>query len=133
MGARDVAFLLDGVAEGNAVRRGAGGEHHLDLGDRGGVEAGAERGEELENFRRRIGLHGVEHARVRQRLGEGQIVVADDVEIDDEARTIITAVAQKLADALGHGALPSYSSRGGPTAHCDAGFEPCRQRAMGTR
>ena len=133
MGTRDVAFLLDGVAEGNAIRRSAGGEHHLDFGNRGRIETGAEPSEEPENFRRRIGLHGVEHTRVRQRLGEGQIVVANDVEIDDEARTIITAVAQKLADALGHGALPSYSSRGGPTAHCDAGFEPCRQRALGTR
>ena len=42
MGARDVALLLDRVAEGDAIRRGAGREHHLDLGDRGGVEAGAE-------------------------------------------------------------------------------------------
>ena len=42
-GARDVALLLDGVAEGDALGRGAGREHHLDLGDRGGVEAGAER------------------------------------------------------------------------------------------
>ena len=44
-GARDVALLLDRVAVGNAVGRGAGGEHHLDLGDRGGVEAGAELGQ----------------------------------------------------------------------------------------
>ena len=64
-GARDVALLLDGVAEGDAVGRGAGREHHLDLGDRGGVEAGAERGEERQQLRRRIRLHGVEHPAVR--------------------------------------------------------------------
>ena len=46
MGAGDVALLLDGVAVGDAVGRGAGRQHHLDLGDRGGVEAGAERGEQ---------------------------------------------------------------------------------------
>ena len=34
------------------------------------VEAGAELGQELEHLRRRIGLHGVEHARVGQRTGE---------------------------------------------------------------
>ena len=36
-GARDVALLLDRVAIGDAVRGAACGEHHLDLGDRGGV------------------------------------------------------------------------------------------------
>jgi hypothetical protein len=91
-GANDVALLLDGVAEGDAVGRGAGGEHHLDLGDRGGVEAGAEPGEQLEHFRRRVGFHGVENARVRQRLGEGLIVVAHDVKVDDEARPVVAAV-----------------------------------------
>ena len=71
VGARDVALLLDGVAEGDAVGRGAGSEHHLDLGDRGGVEAGAERGQQRQQFRRRVRLHGVEHPAVRQRLGKG--------------------------------------------------------------
>ncbi len=44
-GAGDVPLLLDRVAVRDAVGRGAGGEHHLDLGDRGGVEAGAELGQ----------------------------------------------------------------------------------------
>ena len=65
MGARDVALLLDGVAEGDAVGRGAGRERHLDLGDRGGVEARAERGEQRQHLRRRIGLHRVEDAACR--------------------------------------------------------------------
>ena len=112
--ARDIALLLDGVAEGDAVGRGAGGEHHLDLGDRGGVEAGAEPGEQLEHFRRRVGFHGVEYARVRQRLGEGLVVVAHDVEVDDEARPVVAAVTQKLADALSHGALPSTAQGAAP-------------------
>ena len=85
-GARDVALLLDRVAVGDAVGRGAGREHHLDLGDRGGVEAGAELGQQRQHLRRRVGLHGVEHAGVGQRLGEGIVVVAHDVEVDDEAR-----------------------------------------------
>ena len=45
-GARDVTLLLDRVAERDAVGRSAGRERHLDLGDRGGVEARAERGEQ---------------------------------------------------------------------------------------
>ena len=102
VGARDVALLLDRVAVGDAVRRGAGGEHHLDLGDRGGVEAGAEAGEQRQHLRRRVRLHGVEHARVGQRLGEGEVVVADDIEVDDEARPVVVvflAVAQEITDA----------------------------------
>ena len=110
VGAGDVALLLDGVAERDAVGRGAGGEHHLDLGDRGGVEAGAQPGEQRQHFRRRVGLHGVEHARIGQRLGEAEIVLADDVEVDDQARPVILsaclAVTQKIADARGHGRSP---------------------------
>jgi hypothetical protein len=30
------------------------------------------------------------------------IILAHDVEIDDEARPVFTAVAKKFADALGH-------------------------------
>ena len=70
---------------------GARREHDFDLGHRSGVEARAEPGQERQHLRRRIGLHGVEHARVGQRLGEGLIVVAHDVEIDDEARTVVVA------------------------------------------
>ena len=57
--------------------------------DRGDIEARAEVGQELEHLRRRVGLHGVEHARVGQRLGEGLIVLADDVEVDDEAGPVV--------------------------------------------
>ena len=84
-GGGDLALLLDGVAVGDAVRRGAGGQHRLGLAHRGDVEARAELGQELEDLRRRIGLHGVEHLAVGQRLGERQVVLAHDVEVDHEA------------------------------------------------
>ena len=71
----------------------AGRQHHLDLGDRGGVEAGAELGQQRQHLGRRIGLHRVEHTGVGQRLGKGTVVVADDVEVDDEARAIVVALA----------------------------------------
>src|SRR5262249_25273295 len=83
-----------------------GREHHLDLGDRGGVEARPERGEEREHLGRRVGLHGVEHLRIRQRLGEGQIVFTHDVEIDDEAGAVLGPLTQELADARGHWRSP---------------------------
>ena len=44
--------------------------------------------EQIENLGRRIGLDRVEHARVRQRAGEAQIILAHDVEIDDETRAV---------------------------------------------
>ena len=105
IGARNVTLLLDGVAEGDAVRRGASREHHLDLRDRGGIEAGTQRHEEREQLGRRIGLHRVIHPAVRQRLCKALIIFAHDVEIDDEAGSILAAVAQEFTDALGHGAL----------------------------
>ena len=109
-GARDVTLLLDRVAEGDALGGGAGGEHHLDLGDRGGVEAGAERDQKRQQLGRRVCLDGIEHPAVRQRLGKGAVVVTHDVEIDDEARTIVqplfAAAAQEVMDALGHWRAP---------------------------
>ena len=95
-GARNITLLLDGVAIGDAVRSRAGREHHLDLGDRGGVEAGAERGEQREHLRRGIRLHRVEHAGVRQSLGEGTVIVAHDIEIDHQHGPSSERVRRKL-------------------------------------
>ena len=95
-GAENVALFLDRVAEGDAVGRRAGGQRLLDLDHRGAIEAGAELGEQRQDFRRRIGLDGVEHARVRQRLGEGGIIVAHDVEVDDEAGGGIRPASRRL-------------------------------------
>jgi hypothetical protein len=64
-GLGDLALFLDGVAVGDAVGRRAGRQHVMRLGNRGHVEAAAEAGQQLEDFRRRIGLHGVEHLGVR--------------------------------------------------------------------
>ena len=58
--------------------------------------------EEREHFGRRVGLHGVEHARVGQRLGEGAVVVLDDVEVDDQAGAVLPTLTEEFADALGH-------------------------------
>ena len=85
-GADDVALLLDRCCRRRCGRACAGRKHHFDLGDRSGVEAGTELGEKRQHFRRRVRLHGVEHPGVRQGFGKGDIVVAYDVEIDDEAR-----------------------------------------------
>ena len=131
-GAGDVALLLDGVAIGDAVGRGAGREHHLDLGDRGGVEARAEPGNERQHFRRRVRLDGVEHPGVRQGVGEGLVVVAHDVEVDDEARPVFGATTQELVDALRHGALPNRL-RGAASRSDVMRLSRSRRRAMGTR
>ena len=80
----------------------AGGQRLLDLVHRGGVEAGPKPGKQIENLRRRIGLHGVEHSGVGQRARETQIVLAHDVEIDDEAGAICAVAGEKLLDAVSH-------------------------------
>ncbi len=116
VGPGDVALLLDGVAVADAVRRGAGRERHLDLGDRGGVEAGAERREQRQHLRGRVRLDGVEHPGVRQGLGKVLEIGPDDVEIDDQDRTFIdaalAALVQEFTDARSHvRALPIGSGR----------------------
>ena len=98
----DLALFLDGVAVGDAVRRGAGGEDLMGLGQRGDIEVAAEIGQELEDFRRRIGLHRVEHLGVRQHFGEVLVVLPHDVEIDDEAGSVIGTMLEKFADTCGH-------------------------------
>ena len=116
IGPGDVPFLLDRVAEADAVGRRAGGDRLLDLGQRGRVETGTEPGEQIENLRGRIRLDGVEHARVGQRLGEAQIVLAHDVEIDDEPRAVPAIEGEELPDAVSHERHPpsarSYSAPG---------------------
>ena len=103
MGAGDVALLLDGVAEGDALRRGAGGQRHLDFGNRGGVEARAEAGQQLQDFRRRIGLHRIENAGIRHGAGKGVVIVGDDLEVDDEAGAFGSSVAEEVENAGGCG------------------------------
>src|SRR6185312_3861671 len=42
------------------------------------------------------------YAGIGQRLGEGIVVVADNVEINNEAWAFVVALTKKLADALSH-------------------------------
>ncbi len=53
IGAGDVLFLLDRVAEADAVGRRPRGDRQFDLGQRGGVETRTEPGEQIENLRGR--------------------------------------------------------------------------------
>ena len=89
VGARDVPLFLNGVAIADAVRCGTGCQHHLDLGDRGSIEAGAQLRQQRQDLRRRIGLHGIEHPRVGQGLCKGTVVVANHVKVDDQARAFV--------------------------------------------
>ena len=82
IGARDVALLLDRIAEADAIGRRAGGERSARSRRRRPCRSRSRAREQREHFRRGIGLHGVEDARVRQRLGEAEIVLAHDVEVD---------------------------------------------------
>ena len=111
VGTSDVTLLLDRVAEGDTVGGAASGEHLLDLDHGRRVEARAEIGQQRQHFRRRIGLHGVENARVRQRPGEGRVVVAHDVEVEHHARAIVLASAasgsEKFDDTVSHRGIPS--------------------------
>ena len=106
IGTGDVTLLLDRVAVGQPVGRGAGGEHLLDLDDRGGVEAGAHAGQQVEHLRGRVRLHGVEHARVGQGLGEGSVVVPHHVQVEDHARAVFATIAEEFDDTVGHGGIP---------------------------
>ena len=122
-GARDVALLLDRVAEGDALGRRAGSQRHLDFGDRSGVEGRAERGEQAQDFRRRVGLHRIEDAGIGQRLGEGVEIVAHDVEVDDEAGAFGRRVARK--SRMRCVAIGVSPSRGMPRAiGCAIGSRP---------
>ena len=114
-GACDVALLLDRVAIGDAVGRRACGQRHLDFRHGGGIEAGAERSQQRQHFGRRICLHRVEHAAVRQGLRKGLVVVAHDFEVDDEARlgveALAAAVAQEFLNTFGHSTLQTAQRR----------------------
>ncbi len=106
--ARNIALLLDGVAIGDTVWRRACFQSHFDFSNRSGIEARAERSEQAQDFRRRICLHRIEDARIGQSLLEALIVVAHDVGVDDEARTVRTAGVEEVDDTLRcHGRSPA--------------------------
>ena len=111
IGAGDVALLLDRVAEADAIRRRAGRQHLLDLGDRGRVEARAEAGEKRKHLRIGIGLDGIEDARVRQGLGEGGVIVAHDFEVERQGtgrpHVPLGVGTQEFLDTIRHRGIPS--------------------------
>ncbi len=113
-GTSDVTFLLDRVAEGDAVCRSAGIECHLDFGDRGAVEVGTHRSEQLQDCRFRVGLDRVIDRAVRQGMTEGLEIVAHDVEIHDKKRSFGTLGLDEVKDtSSGHRSVPSKSQSSG--------------------
>src|SRR5262249_60484298 len=78
IGGGDVALFLDRVAVGDAVGGGAGGERHVDLGDAGAVEGGAEFGEQLQDLGLGVRLDRVKDTAGGKRFWESEVVLADD-------------------------------------------------------
>ena len=58
-----------------------------------------------------IGLDRVEHAGVRQRPGEAVVIVAHDVEVDDQARPVLAIAGEKILDAISHSGIPRLRGR----------------------
>src|SRR5262249_33986608 len=102
VGPGDVLLLLDGVAEGNAVEGHAGGLHQLDLAAACGVELGTEPRQARQDLRRRVGLHGVEDMRRRQKLAHAPVVVLDHVEVDHQARRLGLLLSEVTKNTLSH-------------------------------
>ena len=102
VGPGDVLFLLDGVAEGDAVHRNAGGLDELDLAAARGVELRARGRQARQDLRGRVGLHGVEDVGRRQELAHAPEVVLDHVEVDHQARRLGLLLSEITKDTLGH-------------------------------
>jgi hypothetical protein len=110
MRAGNVAFLLDRVAVGDPVRRRTCVERHLDFRNRGAVEARTERGEQLQDFRRRVCLDGIVDRAVGQGVAERVEVVAHDIEVDDEAGAFGASGLDEIENTSGrHLAVPQNS------------------------
>jgi len=95
----NIAFLLDGVAEGNTVGGRTRIERHLDFSHGGAIEVGAHGSEQLQDFRSRVCLDGVIDRAVRQGVTERVEIIAHDVEIDHKAGTFGTAGIDEVEDA----------------------------------
>ncbi len=107
-GARNIALFLDGVAIRDTVWCRACFQRHFDFSNRGRVERRAERSEQAQDFRRGIGLHRIENARIRQSFFKALIVFAHDIGIDDEARAFGTAGVEEIDNTLRcHGCSPT--------------------------
>ncbi|MNX85341.1 hypothetical protein D3C86_1171750 [compost metagenome] len=99
MSACNIAFLLDGVAEGDTVGSRTRIKRHLDFSHGGAIEVGAERSEQLQDFGSRVCLDGVIDGAVRQGVPESVEIVAHDVEINHEARAFGTSGLDEVENA----------------------------------
>ena len=99
----NVALFLDGVAIGDPLRRGPGGQRHLDFGNACRIKAGAEARQKLQHFRGRVCLHRIKNARVRHGPRKGLVIVGNDLKVDDEAWAFWSSVAEEVDDAGGCG------------------------------
>ena len=107
IGARDVALVLDGVPVADPVRRRAAASTMSISATEAVSKHEPSESQERKHLGRRVGLHRVEHAACRATSREGMVVLADDVEVDDEDRAFIGPLAEEIADAPAHhGASP---------------------------
>ena len=103
MGAGDIAFFLDGIAVGNPIRGGAGGQRHFDLGHRSRIEAGLQRRQQLQDGRGRVGLYRVIDAGGGKGLSEPPEIAPYDIEVDDEAGAVRSFGGQEIENSsAGH-------------------------------
>jgi hypothetical protein len=100
---RDIAFFLDGIAVGDAVGSGTGGQHHFHFLNGSRVEARAHPRQQTQDLGSRIRLHRIKHAGIGQSAGKALIVFLDHFQINDNTGAVFTTVAQKFMDTCCHG------------------------------
>src|SRR5581483_8876172 len=106
IGERDVALLLDRVAEGQSLGRRAMVEAKPDFSRAGHVEIRALRREHLDDLWGRISLYRVIHAGAREIAAQEVVGRGHGVEIDDEAWRLGRAVGKETGDFLVHARGP---------------------------
>ena len=103
---RDIAFLLDRASIGHALRGDPERAAVLDLVDAGGIEAGTQTIEPLDDRARRVGLHRVVDFGRGQRRRQPAVILLHDVEIDHQARGRRPPGCQITLDLVGHPMRP---------------------------
>jgi hypothetical protein len=100
VGIGDFCFVLDGIAERQALSTDSQASAAVNLACARQIEIAAEFRDSGNDFRRRVGLDGVEDRRVRKGSAEPVILRPHDVEIDDDARGFWAALGEKTVDAI---------------------------------
>jgi len=99
VGARDIALLLDRVAKGDSSAVApAASTISIRRGRRYRSWSRAQRG--ASGSPAPDCLHRVEYPCVGQRLGEGEIVFADNLKVDDQARAFLASSLEEFADTF---------------------------------